>query len=160
MSCTYERHVIDNQCQFVLRFNINAKGCIKLLLPLTFQGTVSRDGYFFWKFKYYSQPFLCMRCWFSRPSKSFSLPYIIIKFLFVSLKLLTNFENAYWNPPQNSLLCDRSTFPGVDPSLAAGKIVQELICHRRLTVLQNHNGILVSNFKGASYNFEFNSFIN
>jgi hypothetical protein len=26
--------------------------------------------------------------------------------------------------------------------------------------LQNHNGILVSNFKGASYNFEFDYLIN
>jgi hypothetical protein len=28
-------------------------------------------------------------------SKSFSLPYTIINFLFASLKLLTNFEHAY-----------------------------------------------------------------
>jgi hypothetical protein len=34
----------------------------------------------------------------------------IVDFLFASLKLLTNFENAYWNPPQNFLLCDRSMF--------------------------------------------------
>ncbi len=122
MYLRYERHVIDNQCQFVLRFNINAKGCIKLHLPLTFQGTVSRDGYFFWKFKYYSQHFLCMRWWFSSSSKIFSLPYTIIRFLFVSLKLLTNFENAYWNPSQNFLLCDRSTFPGVDPHWLQGKL--------------------------------------
>jgi hypothetical protein len=36
-----------------------------------------------------------MRCWFSRSFKSFSLPYTSITFLFASLKLLTNFENAY-----------------------------------------------------------------
>ncbi len=71
ISCTYKRQVIDNECQFVLQFNINAKGYIKLHLPLTFQGIVSRDRYFFSKFKHFSQHFLCMRWWFSR---SFDFP--------------------------------------------------------------------------------------
>ncbi len=35
-------------------------------------------------------------------SKFFLLPYTIVHFLVAFLKLLTNFENAYWNPPQNS----------------------------------------------------------
>jgi hypothetical protein len=39
--------------------------------------------------------------------KTFSLPYTIINFLFASLKFLTNFENAYWNPPQNSFSLNR-----------------------------------------------------
>jgi hypothetical protein len=56
----------------------------------------------------FDQYFLCMRWWFSRSFKSFSLPYKIINFLFASLKLLTNFANAYWNLPQNLLLCDWS----------------------------------------------------
>ncbi len=47
--------------------------------------------------KNFNEYFLCMRWSFSRPFKSFSLPYTIINFLFASLKLLTNFENAYWN---------------------------------------------------------------
>ncbi len=51
-----------------------------------------------------------------------SLPYTIIKFLFSSLKLLTNFENAYWNPPQNFFLCDWSMFSSADLLLAAGKM--------------------------------------
>jgi len=46
----------------------------------------------------------------------------IINFLFASLKLLTYFENAYWNPPQNSLLCDWSMFSSADLSLAAEKM--------------------------------------
>ncbi len=68
----------------------------------------------------------CIHWWFSRSLKSLSLPYTTINFLFASLKWLTNFENAYWNPPQNPLLCDWSMFPsagpGADPSLAAGKM--------------------------------------
>jgi len=64
--------------------------------------------------------------------KSFSLHYTIITFLFASLKLLPNFENAYGNPPQNFLLCDWSMFSSADLSLAAEK---ELTCHRRLLVL-------------------------
>ena len=54
--------------------------------------------------------------------QSFSLSYTIINFLFASLKLLTNFENAYWNPHQNSLLCDWLMFSSADLSLAAGKM--------------------------------------
>ncbi len=44
------------------------------------------------------------------------------KLFIASLILLTNFENAYWNPPQNSLLCDKSMFSNADLSLAAGKM--------------------------------------
>ncbi len=69
-----------------------------------------------------NQYFLCMRCWLSMSFKSFSLPYTLINFLFASLKLLTYFENAYLNPPQNSLLCDWSMFSSADLSLAAEKM--------------------------------------
>ncbi len=86
-----------------------------------FKETVSRDGYFFTS-RHFSQCFLCM-CWsFSRSLKSFSLPYTIIYFLFASFKLLTNFENAYWNRHQNSLLCDWSMFSSADLSLTARKM--------------------------------------
>ncbi len=37
--------------------------------------------------------------------QNFSLSYTIINCLFASLNLITNFENAYWNPPLNFLLC-------------------------------------------------------
>ncbi len=50
-----------------------------------------------------------MRYWLS----SFSLLYIIINFLLASLKLITNFENAYLNLSQNSLLCVWSVFSTV-----------------------------------------------
>ncbi len=66
---------------------------------------ISRDGYFL-QSKHFNQYFLCMHWWFLRSLESFSLTYKIINFEFAFLKLLTNFENAYWNPPQNSLLCD------------------------------------------------------
>jgi hypothetical protein len=54
-----------------------------------------RDGYFFWRSKHFNQ-YLCMRWYFSRPFKSFSLSYTIISFLFSSLILHTNFENVCW----------------------------------------------------------------
>ncbi len=38
------------------------------------------------------------------------------------MKLLTNFKNAYGNPPLNSLLCNWSMFSSADLSLAAGKM--------------------------------------
>jgi hypothetical protein len=70
------------------------------------KGTVSRDGYFLGvRYKLFNQYFLCMRWWFSRSFKSFSQPFTIIIFLFASLKLFTNFENAPWYPNQNSFLC-------------------------------------------------------
>jgi hypothetical protein len=61
-----------------------------------------------------------------------TVQYININFLFASLKLLTNFGNAYINPPQNSLLCDWLMFSSVDNSCREN--AQELICHRRLPV--------------------------
>ncbi len=87
----------------------------------TLKGTVSRDGYSFWRSKHFNKFFLCMRWWFSRSFNKFSLPEQFINFLFTSLKFLTNFKNAYWNPPQKSLLCDWSMFYIADLSLAAGK---------------------------------------
>ncbi len=42
------------------------------------------------------------------------LSYTIMHFLFAFLKLLTNIENAYWNPLKNSLLCDRSMFSSAE----------------------------------------------
>jgi hypothetical protein len=56
--------------------------------------------------------------------------------LFASLKLLTNFENAYRHPPHNSLLCDWSLFSNVDPHRLLRIYVQDELfnCHRRLPV--------------------------
>jgi hypothetical protein len=58
----------------------------------------------------------------SKLFKSFSRPYTIINFIFASLKLLINFENAYRNPLHNFLLCDWPMFYSVDASLAAEKM--------------------------------------
>ncbi len=44
----------------------------------SFKRTVSRDGYLFWRSKHFSLYFLCMRWWFSRSFKNFSLPCTII----------------------------------------------------------------------------------
>jgi hypothetical protein len=103
--------------------------------------------------------------WFSRSFNSFSLPYTIIKFLFASLKLFTSFLHAYWNPPQNFLLCDSPMSSSANLSLASRENVQEITSHRRLPVsifivkiadlmsvkqVTGRISKLVSNFKGAS----------
>ncbi len=90
--------------------------------------------------------------WFLRSFRSLSLPYTIIYFYLLrlkllgyqywnaywnpfsviinfsvdSLKLLTNFETAYcyWHPPQNSLLCD--LWCSLVPTCR--EIAQELTC--------------------------------
>ncbi len=77
-------------------------------------------------------PYLTFDLWIMKPGSpaddfmylltSLSLPYTITNFLFASLKLLTNFENAYWNPPRNSSLCDWSMFSSASLSFAAGKL--------------------------------------
>jgi hypothetical protein len=54
--------------------------------------TVARDGYFFDGLNILISTF-CTFCTFK--VKSFSLPCIINNFLFASLKVLTNLENAY-----------------------------------------------------------------
>ncbi len=69
----------------------------------------------FWRSKHFNQYILCMRWWFSRSfQKLFTNLYY--------LKLLSDVENAYWNPLQNSLLYDWSMFSIADLSLAAGKM--------------------------------------
>jgi hypothetical protein len=59
-------------------------------------------------------------------SKAFhNFLWCMYNLLFASLKLLTNlilYVIAYWNAPQNSLLCDWSMFSSADLSLAAGKM--------------------------------------
>jgi hypothetical protein len=111
---------------------------------LSFKGKVSRDGYF-WRSKHFNQYFLCIRWWFSRSFKSFSLPYPIINFVFASLKLLTNFENACWNPPQYSLLCDWSMFSSTDLSLAEVKCARNNLSQAASgMILQNHRRLPVS----------------
>ncbi len=54
----------------------------------------------------------------SRSFKCFSLPYRIINFLFVSLKLLTNLKKCLLKP----ISVDFSMFPIANLSLAAGKM--------------------------------------
>jgi hypothetical protein len=43
-------------------------------------------------------------------SKAFHYQYTIINFSFSFLKLLYNLENAFWIPPQHSVICDWSIF--------------------------------------------------
>jgi hypothetical protein len=50
------------------------------------------------------------------------------------MKSLTNFENVYKNPPQNSLLCNWSIFSSAILLLAARENEQELSCRGRLPV--------------------------
>ncbi len=77
------------------------------------------EMYIFWRSKHFNYAVSAVGF---EDFKSFPLPYTIINFYFDSFKVLTNFENAYWNPPQNSLLCDWSMFSSADLSLAAGKM--------------------------------------
>jgi hypothetical protein len=63
----------------------------------------------FWKFRHFNSTFCVCTDGFQGLFSSFSHPYTIVSFSFASLKLLTNSENAYWNPPQNSLLYDWPT---------------------------------------------------
>jgi hypothetical protein len=54
-------------------------------------------------------------------SKAFTTLYNYYIFI-CFFETLTNFENAYLNSPQNSLLCDWSMFSNADHSLVAGKM--------------------------------------
>ncbi len=88
-----------------------------------------------------------MRWWFSMSFKSILLPYTIINFLFASLKLLTNFENVYWNPPQNFLLCDWSMFSSADLLLVSGKCTGINLSRAASgMIVQNHRLLPVSIF--------------
>ncbi len=55
-------------------------------------------------------------------SKAFHYPVQLLAFYLILWNYLQIFENAYWNPPQNSLLCDWSIFSSADLSLAAEKM--------------------------------------
>jgi hypothetical protein len=66
------------------------------LLNSDFKGTVSGDGYFFEGLNILISAFCeCADGLQGLSKASCSLPYTIINILFASLKLLTNFENAY-----------------------------------------------------------------
>ncbi len=136
---------------------------------------------FILKPKHFNQNFLFMRWWFSRSFNSSSLPFTVINLLFASLKLLTNFENAYWNPPQDSLLCDWSMFSSAELSVyrmqgkcarinlsqaASGMTLQH---HKRLPVSICSTKIAAFRVFAEGYwkffllvplNFEFDFFIN
>ncbi len=77
-------------------YNLQTNSEVMLSLQAVYRDSVAR-WIFLWRSKHFNQHFLCMRWLFSKPFKSFSLPYTLINFLFDSLNLLTNFENAYWN---------------------------------------------------------------
>ncbi len=49
------------------------------------------------------------------------------------------FDNAYCDPPQNYLLCDKSMFSRVSPSVAAGKM-RQIQLSTEVTVLQVFKG--------------------
>jgi hypothetical protein len=66
-------------------------------------------------------------------SKGFHYLIQLLTFLFASLKLPTNFENAFQNP-QNSLLCDWSNVLWCRTLNGCRENAQELTCHRRLPV--------------------------
>ncbi len=57
------------------------------------KGTMTRDGYFFKGLNILISTFCVCAVGFQDLSKA--VPYTIINFLVVSLKLLTNFENSY-----------------------------------------------------------------
>ncbi len=109
----------------VLRAIISARTIIK--------GTVSRDGYFFEGLNISISPFCVCADSFQGLSKAFHCP--IQLFICFFLKLLTNFQIACWNSPQNSLLCDWWMFSSADLSWAAGENARELTCHWWLLVL-------------------------
>ncbi len=80
---------------------------------------MSRDGYFFEGLNILISTFCVCADGFQDLSKLLT-SLTFINFLFAPLKLPTNFENACWNPPQNSLHCDWSMFSSADLSLDAG----------------------------------------
>ncbi len=78
-----------------------------------------------------------MRWLFSRSFEIFSLPHKITSFLFASRNFeISNFENAYWNPPQYSLLCDWLMFFSADLSLAAATM-------RKIDLSQAASGMIL-----------------
>jgi hypothetical protein len=94
---------------------------------LSLKGQCHEMDIFFWRSKHYNQYFLCMCWWFEVFQKVFTILYSFKLFLFFLWNYLhTNFENAYLNPYQNSLLCDWSMFSNADLSLAAGKMRRTL----------------------------------
>ncbi len=155
------------------------------------KGRVSRDGYFFYFLEglnIFLISTLCV-CADSLQGLSKAFHYLIeLLTFFASLKLFINFENAYWNPSQNTLLCDwpmtsiecrpiyhwlQGKYSRINLSQAAsGLILQNC---RRLPVsifivkIANLGSLkrvtvsifkisTVSNFKWSSYNFEFDFF--
>ncbi len=63
--------------------------------PFPFKGTLSRDGYFFEGLNILISTFCECADDFQGLSKAFHYPVQLLTFYFASLKLLTNFENAY-----------------------------------------------------------------
>jgi hypothetical protein len=89
-----------------------------------------------------------MRWWFKVFEQLFSC-YTNINFLFASMKLLTNFENAYWKPSSKfpSLrfvdVLQRRSFIG------CGENAPKFTCHKRLSVwfyIQDHGAASCMHF--------------
>ncbi len=76
----------------------------------------------------------------SKPLKSFAQYTPTIALFYVSLKLVTSFENAFLNPPHNSPLRDWSILSSVGPSLAAWKM-------RRIRQSQAAFGIILQDYR-------------
>ncbi len=115
-----------------------------------FKVTVSRDEYFFEGLNILISTFCVCADGFQSLSNSFSLPDTIINFLFASLKLLTNFDNAYCEvkPPQSSFLCDWSMFFSADLSWLKEN-AKEVTFNRRLSgmISQNHRRTCCMHFQ-------------
>jgi hypothetical protein len=100
--------------------------------------TASGDNYFL-RSKHFNDGFQCL-------SKSFSLLYTIINFLFASLKLLTNFENAI----SETLLRIPFSVIGRYSSMSASHWLQDKCARINLSqatsgkILLNHRRLSVS----------------
>ncbi len=73
-------------------------------------------------------------------SKALHYSIQLLTFNFLLWKYFSEFENAYWNPPQNSLLCDWSVFSSADLSMAAEKM-------RRIILSQAVSGMILQNHR-------------
>jgi len=100
------------------------------------KGTVSRDGDIFQLLTFLSVLSLYALVVFKVFQKLLTTIFNYLH-LFASLKLLTSFENAHRNPPQNFLLCGWPMFSSADLSLVivCKENEQELTSYRRHPVI-------------------------
>ncbi len=115
-------------------------------MSLIYLWTVSRDRYFL-RSKHLISTFCVCADSFQGLSKAFHYPIQLLTFYLFLWNYLPNFENAYWNPPQNSPLCDWSmslppTSHWLQGNCARINLSQAASC----MILQNHRWLLVSIF--------------